>query len=148
MRRARVRSGGQEGGNGQTAHLAVPPHTVSARRYEGWFVRKRRHGHGTLFRRWSEEHGLSRVYVGEWTRGKMSGMGLRYYPDGSRYVGTLCDGRRHGPGRFEFAPPRAAPPKEYDYEWSEGKDGWEEEGGSEQAEAPTCDEYEGVGRTT
>jgi len=46
---------------------------------------------------------LRKVYAGNWREGKRDGMGVQYYPDGSRYEGVWHQNQRQGKGTLYMA---------------------------------------------
>ncbi len=46
---------------------------------------------------------LRKVYTGNWQRDQRHGLGVYFYPDGTRYEGNFADGLRHGKGTYFMA---------------------------------------------
>ncbi|XP_060529435.1 MORN repeat-containing protein 3-like isoform X2 [Cylas formicarius] len=71
--------------------------------YEGDLEGNRRHGFGVLARKLPNRDVFELIYRGDWKNGKMSGTGLRIFPDGGFYVGGWKNGKREGHGRHWYS---------------------------------------------
>lgn len=64
--------------------------------YEGFWENDRPHGEGLYI--WK----IGGKYLGEFTKGNISGVGKRVYPSGNYYVGEFLNGKKHGKGEMNF----------------------------------------------
>lgn len=75
-------------------------------RYEGEFGENRFHGRGTLWQSVklpsSNRSKQTKVYAGEWQRGKMHGHGQQTDAEGNVYIGMFAHGKRSGTGKLEM----------------------------------------------
>ncbi len=70
--------------------------------YEGeWNAKGQKHGQGTLYFTAGESALANNSYYrGSFVDGEISGLGLRVWPDGSKYEGELQNGEMHGNGKW------------------------------------------------
>jgi len=87
--------GNQKEGRGEYTY------TDKGLKYEGDFLRGKRHGHGVL---WQKEKGgrMRRVYEGEWCQGKRQGSGTLYSSNGDVFTGSWNANKRHGKGKLAY----------------------------------------------
>jgi hypothetical protein len=69
-------------------------HTIC--RYEGAYFQGMRQGTGVYH--YAGANGG--VYIGEWLKGRMNGLGLILYPDGEYYIGSWRHDKKDGVGVF------------------------------------------------